>query len=170
MEEWKDIKGYEGLYQVSNLGRVKALSRTVPYKDGYTKTIRERILKFALSSSYRIVGLYKNSFQDVRTIHSLVWDAFGDEPRNGRHTQVDHIDGDKTNNRIDNLQLLTQRENLIKGHKERGRELPTGVYPTKYNTYMSRICINYKPKYLGTFANIDLAKDAYSKAKKTLEA
>lgn len=98
MEEiWKDIKGYEGLYQVSNLGRVKRV-RT------------DRLLKgYKLTGGYLGVNLYKNSVGSTNKIHRLVAQAFIPNPEN--KPQVNHIDEDKTNNVVSNLEWMTATEN-----------------------------------------------------------
>lgn len=110
MEEWKPIKNCETSYQISNYGRVKSLSRVA--KNRYSSFIRkEKILKsFINSKGYLFVDLMGKT----EAIHRLVWDYFGGRPRNGHKLQIDHIDGIKTNSHINNLQLLTNRENSIK--------------------------------------------------------
>lgn len=96
MEEiWRTIKDFE-MYMVSNWGRVKSL-----------KCGKEKILKpIKLKNGYFIVNLYKKSKSKTFHIHILVFDAFSEEKRNGRILQVDHRNNDKTDNRIENLQLL----------------------------------------------------------------
>lgn len=105
-EIWKDIKGYEGLYQVSNFGRVRCLERLTKNKWGnyYRKSI---ILKpLVLSKGYLGVRLY-DSNKNVRTlrIHRLVAEAFISNPYN--YPQVNHKDEDKTNNCVVNLEWCT---------------------------------------------------------------
>ena len=102
MEEiWKDIKGYEGIYQVSNLGRVKRVTTG-------------RILKGVKNrTGYLKVSLYKNSIKYVKTIHRLVAEAFIPNPES--KPQVNNIDEDKTNNRVDNLEWMTATENNTHG-------------------------------------------------------
>lgn len=166
-EIWKDIENYEGLYQVSNLGRVKSLGCRVFRKNNtgessyYLK--RERILKQEKSQIYYRVALRKAGGH-IKTFqaHTLVWDAFGDKPRNGRKLQVDHIDNNKLDNRIDNLQLLTPRENAGKGWALK-RDLPTGVGITKYKKYQARAGLNGKVIYLGNYLTPEEAQCAYNK-------
>lgn len=106
MEEiWKDIKGYEGLYQISNFGNVKSLPKfRVKYHTG------EIILKQQNSANgYKQINLYKNNKHRTEKIHRLVAEAFIPNPEN--KPEVNHIDGDKTNNYIGNLEWNTRKEN-----------------------------------------------------------
>lgn len=105
-EIWKDIEGYEGLYQVSNLGRVRSLDRKVW---NYTK--KGRILKpHSNGHSYQNVSLHKeNKTEKHLYIHILVAKAFLPNPDN--KTEVNHKDFNKLNNRVDNLEWVTRDEN-----------------------------------------------------------
>ena len=95
MEEWKPIKDYEGLYEVSNLGRVKSLN--------YKRTGKEKILKnIECRNGYLAVSLTKLGKQKVFYIHKLVAEAFIPNPDN--LPQVNHIDGNKKNNKVSNLE------------------------------------------------------------------
>lgn len=103
-EEWRDIPEYEG-YQVSNLGRVKSLERI----DALGHRVKEKILKPGLARGYYRVILYKNSIKKKYYVHRLVWIAFnGQIPEN---IQVNHINEIKTDNRLENLNLMTRKEN-----------------------------------------------------------
>lgn len=167
-EFWKDIKGYEGLYQISNFGRVKSLSRIVSGKKNSERRLPE-IVKIPGydRKGYQIIILRKN-INKVYHIHHLVWDHFGNWGRDGRKLQVDHIDGDRLNNQIKNLQLLTNRQNITKYHKDR-RELPTGViYEKRAKKFRARIYISGKNIHLGLFNNIEDAAKAYQRALKSL--
>lgn len=106
IEEWKDIEGYEGLYQVSNLGRVKRS------KGKYMKS--ERILMLFINTpGYLQVMLCKNNKCKKFTVHRLVANAFIPNPEN--KPQVNHIDEDKTNNKVSNLEWVTAKENVNHG-------------------------------------------------------
>ena len=105
-EIWKDIKGYEGLYQVSNLGRVKSLERY----DSYNRKVDEKILKTKENLGYIYVNLHKNGIQKGYKVHRLVAEAFIPNPDN--KPCVDHINTIKDDNRVDNLRWVTYEENM----------------------------------------------------------
>lgn len=113
-EIWKDVVGYEGIYQVSNLGRVKSLPRNGTIK-------QERILKPHRVQGYLLAELFNRGAHKGKRIHRLVAEAFIPNPDNKR--EVNHIDGDKHNNRVENLEWVTSSENqlhaayVIKTHK-----------------------------------------------------
>ena len=116
MEEiWKDIKGYEGRYQISNFGRVKSLI--------YPKEKIMNIYNFRRDGEkgkgYWRVRLIKNSSYKYFFVHRLVAEAFIPNPNN--YATVNHINGIKTDNRIDNLELCSLKENIQKAWE-------TGLY------------------------------------------
>lgn len=105
-EIWKPIKGYEGLYEISNYGRVKSL----PKIRGRRLT-NETILKPRISTQgYIMVGLRKNDKTFNASVHRLIAEAFIPNPENKK--KVNHIDGNKQNNSIDNLEWCTPSENM----------------------------------------------------------
>ena len=129
-EVWRDIEGYEGLYQVSNQGRVKSLER----KDRLGRTVKERILKpGVVGSGYLMISLCTGGKQKMFSVHRLVCQAFHENPDN--KPQVNHINEDKTDNRACNLEWSTAKENMNHGtHNERvakARSKPVGQY-TRY--------------------------------------
>lgn len=102
-ETWKDIPGYENLYQISSLGRVKSLN--------YGGTSKEKLLKPGLNSrGYYQVSLFKNGEQKNFKVHRLVALAFIPNPDNKEC--VDHINGIKVDNRVENLRWCTHKENM----------------------------------------------------------
>lgn len=100
-EEWKPIEGYEGLYKVSNLGKIQSLAR---------KTTSGKILKSTLQNGYLKVMLCKNNKKRWYSIHRLVAEAFISNPKN--YPIVNHIDGNKLNNNFYNLEWCTAKENI----------------------------------------------------------
>lgn len=111
MEEfWKDIKGYEGFYQVSNLGRVKSLAKYQKGNGGSIFWRKETILKPANSGrGYLMVVLIKNKKRKSYILHRLVADAFIPNPYN--LPQVNHKDENKTNNVVSNLEWCDNKYN-----------------------------------------------------------
>lgn len=106
-EIWKDIQGYEGLYQVSNLGRVKRLK----FINGTTFFDREIILKQSLNKrGYCFISLSKRNIKCSKAVHRLVSQAFIPNPKN--KSEVNHIDGNKQNNNVNNLEWSTREENI----------------------------------------------------------
>jgi hypothetical protein len=109
-EIWCEIKDFEGLYQVSNMGRVKSLKREVLGKMNSTRIIFEKLLSDRDNGKgYRVLELYKDSKRYFKKVHRLVAEAFIPNPEN--KPEVNHIDTDKTNNCVTNLEWVTGKEN-----------------------------------------------------------
>ena len=111
-EVWKDIPDFEGFYQVSNVGRVRSVDRVVTDKDGIMRKHKGRVLKVHLNTSgYEQVGLY-NGNRYVKSVHRLVLETF--KPHvNMKDLEVNHMDGDKLNNHLTNLEWVTGRDNIL---------------------------------------------------------
>lgn len=165
MEHWKDINGFEGLYAISSLGRVKALRKTIYYDDGRVQTYKEYILKNSLMKiGYVSITLTKNKIAKSMYLHRLLADAFIDNPLG--LSQVNHKDGNRSNNALSNLEYTSNRENTSHGYLRSFNKLPIGVQKTKYNRFKSVVWHNGVPKYLGTF---DTPGEAHAEYKNFLE-
>lgn len=117
MEEWRDIKDYEGCYQVSNLGRVKSVERVITRSNGRPHTVKERILKPAKNSrKYLNVRLLINGVGGSKAIHKLVAQAFIENP-NG-YTDVHHKNHNRSDNRVENLEWMDRGEHHAIHDKE----------------------------------------------------
>lgn len=155
-EIWVDVKGYEGLYHVSNLGRIKSLYRVVVRK-GRNYTISEKILKNSFDGNYSSVGLYKEAKLKTIRVHILVSVAFIPNPDN--KPTVNHINGIKTDNRVCNLEYSTHRENINHYFKSNDVEKITGVsFNKKASKFIATITHNKQQIHLGSFSD---KKDAH---------
>ena len=120
IELWKDIKDYEGFYQVSNLGRVKSLSRSIYDSRGYMIYRKGKIKKPSVDKNgYPQIGLCKNGTVITRKIHRLVAETFIPNPEN--KPEINHKDEDKLNNCVDNLEWVTEKENVNYGYGAKRR-------------------------------------------------
>ena len=146
MEEFRAVKGYEGLYEVSNLGRVKSL-----------RFDRDKILKNTLGSNgYYDVGLSLNKKKKTKRVHQLVAESFLGHKPCGMELVINHIDFNKTNNNIANLEIVTQRENTNQKHLKSSSKY-TGVSWNKVvEKWNAIILVNRKVKNLG-FYNCEAA-------------
>ena len=168
-EIWKDVINYEGLYQVSNFGGVKSLKRKVRNSETTFRTVQPRIVKPSNNGKgYLIVDIGKNSKRYKMTVHKLVAMAFLDHDPKESKLIIDHIDNDKSNNNLSNLQLITYRENNSKDIKG-GTSKFIGVHwVTAKNRWRADIQIEGKKIYLGLFKCELLASKAYQDKLKTI--
>ena len=164
MEQYKAIKGFEGLYEVSNFGNVKSLNSIVLRSDGRKRTIKERLLKGSKNNcGYLVVCLLKGGNEKQFQVHQLVAITFLNHTPNGNKIVVDHIDNNPLNNNLNNLQLISNRENLSKD-KKGGHSKYIGVtWDNNAKKWRSSIYVNGKSKYLGIFIDELKAANAYQK-------
>lgn len=168
LEIYKDIKGFEGLYQVSNKGNIKSLSR---YRGGNSSRyfISERILKNKINNHGRpCINVSKDGIITTLIIHQIEAIAFLNHIPDGHNIIVDHIDNNPLNNNLENLQLITSRENITKDMKK-GSSVFTGVFLNKKNNkWRSVIVINKIKKHLGYFTEEIEAYIAYENERLSL--
>ena len=167
-EFWKDVIGYEGTYQVSNLGRVKSLPRLMQ-KGKNIFTCKEKILKPAVTSSgYAQVILCKSDTKKGVTVHKLVAIAFLNHTPCGMKLVIDHINDDKLDNRLENLQIVTNRENSCKTQGKYSSKYKGVCWNKTANKWRSHIYVNGKIKHLGYFTNEQEASQTYQNKLKEL--
>lgn len=149
IEQWKDIPGYECSYQASNMGYIKSL-----------KYGRELILKMATHKyGYKTVVLTKDGKQNSFSVHQLIAMAFLDHKPDGFGIVVNHIDNNPLNNRLDNLELVTQ------GTNTRTHKTDVGIsWNKREKKWVSLIRINGPQLHLGYFKDKQEALDMYQKA------
>lgn len=165
IEEFRDIPNYEGFYQVSNFGNVKSLTRL----NNLGRMIKEKILKSNFNGGgYYQVVLYKYGKPNTRTVHQLVAEVFLNHVPNGYKSVVNHIDLIKTNNNLNNLEIISSRENS--NHKHiKSSSIYTGVsFDKNSNKWKSQIHINGVKKHLGLFDCELKAHYKYQEILKTL--
>jgi len=154
-ETWKDIPGYEGYYQASNLGRIRSVDRYIKTQWKTDRFCKARIMSQNNDGyGYKQVRISKNHNPKTMTVHVLTAMAFlNHKPKKG--LVVDHIDKNPANNRLENLQVITHRENLT---KDKGDNF--GAYPVR-GKWHSTITINKVRYNLGLFATKAEARNAY---------
>ena len=145
MEEFRDIKNYEGMYQVSNLGNVKSLARK--------GCLVDRVFKpTARKDGYLRLTLNKYGKAKTRTVHQLVAEAFLNHVPCGHKLVVNHINFNRQDNRAENLELDTARNNTNRKHLKSSSEYTGVSWHKTRNKWRSQIVINGKKKHLGLFA------------------
>lgn len=152
-EIWKDIPNYEGMYQVSNLGNVKSLNR-FSTRNGNTLFITGRLMSKSKSNNgYYTVSLTKSSVKKTFIVHQLVAICFLNHKPCGMKLIIDHINDDKSDNRLENLQIVSARFNACKTQGKYSSKYKGVSSNNKSNKWVSKIRINGKSIYLGCFKN-----------------
>ena len=155
MKEWRDITGYEGLYQVSSLGEVKGLDRAVKRSNGRTMTVKGKTVSQQEYKKYKRVTLC-NTKRETLWVHRIVYGSFFDIPKG---MEIDHIDRNPSNNKLNNLRLCTRRQNTHNSIRKIGKSGFVGVrnHRRKYKAYNGR-------KYLGIYNTAIEAATVYDEA------
>ena len=159
IEIYKNIPDYDGMYQVSNLGNVKSFKRG-----------KEIILKPALlKNGYLALILNKNGKQKCFTIHKLVAIVFLNHIPERFKNVVDHINNNKIDNRVENLQIISNRENSSKNKNGSYSKLTGVTFDKRMKKWKSIIYIDKKTKFLGYFDSDKQAHLAYLKELKKID-
>lgn len=169
MEEiWKFVIGYEGKYEVSNLGRVKSLDRYVKHPEGGYAFRKGQILK-----PQKDFGgyLHINLIGKCRLVHILVCESFLNHNQNDKNLVVNHINAIRSDNRLENLEIITIRENATYGAiKKNNSSNFTGVcFNKQKQKWCSQIHFKKHKYHLGTFINEIDASNIYKEALSNLD-
>src|SRR5690349_5430393 len=144
-EIWKDVVGYEGYYQVSNLGRIKSIQRTLIKSNGTPQIVPSCILKTSIDKyGYPRAHLSKGFARSTLFIHRLMMIAFFGESK----LKVDHINGVKSDNRLSNLRYCSQRMNVFHHYKSKNKYIGSFKNGNKWRALTQ---FNGKQFNLGTF-------------------
>ncbi len=167
-EEWKDIVGYENFYQISTLGRVKSLERYRIHKKRGKELINNRILKQTKSNKTRLfVSLWKNRKNKVKSVSLIMGEIFFNHKYCPiKKELIDHINNNSLDNRLENLQVITNRKNSTKDKKPKSKF--NGVYKSK-NKFRATITFNNKSYTLGYSYSAEKAHNWYLEAVKLIE-
>lgn len=163
-EIFKTILNYPD-YEISNFGRVKSLERKVSHKIYGSMYVKEKILKNNIGTTgyYFVILRDRKGNKKTIKVHQLVAIAFLGHIPNGHKLVVDHIDNDKLNNNLSNLQIITNRQNSTKENK--GSSKYAGVsFVKSTRKWYACICVNGKNKNLGNYINEYDAHIAYQLA------
>lgn len=168
IEIWKDIIVSNGFYKVSDLGRIKSLKREIKCGLGF-RLLKEKILNPGITSTgYYMVNIHKNHKIKSFKIHQLVAIAFLNHKPCGHKFVVNHINFNILDNRINNLEIITQRKNTNKKHLKSTSEYTGVTWDKDRNKWRASIYLNGVAKNLGRYKNEYDAHLAYENALKTI--
>ena len=167
-QKWDDIPDYKGYYRCSTLGKVKSLERVIKRNNGRPLLICNKILTSSISNGYLSVSLYSNKIRNKIRVHQLVSITFLGHKQSKFNFVIDHIDGNKTNNHLSNLRIVTNRENTTTCFRKNIDKLSSKYVGISWNKkgrkWQSFIRIDGDIKYLGNFDTELEASNAYQKA------
>lgn len=160
MENWVTVRGFDD-YEVSDLGNLRKKELRRPLKNGGIGFSREKVMKPNITSrGYCQVSIMRNKQRYCKLIHRLVYESFNEIEDLGTKYSIDHINGDKLDNRLCNLRYVTHRENVA-SYWAGKRSIPSGVYESSNGKYVARANVNGKNRHIGYFDNPLDAHNAY---------
>lgn len=157
-ESWVDIENFEGKYQISNLGRIKSKLRKLNSRYGQNRTLNEKILSLNKdkNSHYVSITLSKNNKRFTKSIHRLVAQAFIPNPEN--KCCVNHIDGDPSNNNLNNLEWVTMKENSQHAYSKQLKRQKTSWNRDEI-IELTKIAFNAGREYSNNYHHSDFIKE-----------
>jgi hypothetical protein len=169
-EIWKDIPNYENYYQASNFGKIRSKDRIIASSYGSTQYRNGRILKCKPSSDgYVRVVLSVEGVHSYYTVHKLIAVTFLSMDYNQNGMDVDHVNGNKSDNRVSNLEVVTRRENTSRGFKRKGTKSgETGVWAAR-GKWSANIRRNGERINIGVFDSKEEAIKYYNMAVSSVE-
>lgn len=169
MEILKVIPGYEGYYECSDYGKIRSLDRIITRKDGFITKFKGRIIKpIPQKDEYENVSLCKNSVCVTYSVHQLVAMAFLGHKPCGLKLVVNHRNFIRNDNRLKNIEVVTNRENANQKHLRSSSKYVGVRYIVKNNKWLSRIKIKDKTLHLGYHKTEIEASNAYQNALKEI--
>lgn len=148
MEIWKPVVGFEGRYEVSSLGRVKALSRTITYKDGRIGKLNERLIRGSIMNNGYIAVSFDSKVR--KSVHQVVAEAFLGKTE--YKMTVNHKDGNKLNNNLENLEWNTYKQNNDHAratglNKQHGVNCNLAKHSDQFIDAVRNVYAKYNPSY-----------------------
>lgn len=172
-EIWRDIPKYEGYYQASDIGNIRSLDREIITKNGHKRIYKGRVLSGHINDGYMRTSLTKGGKGITFSFSQLVAMAFLNHEVDGHNNVVDHINGNKLDNRVSNLRVVTQRENLSKCYRSDISSFSSKHIGVDWNKRSSKWQVNIyyrgKQHHLGYFDDENKASDVYQKALRDID-
>jgi len=169
-EEWRCVAEYEGLYEVSNLGRIRSLDHTTVDTKNIERSFKGRVLSLSTDShGYNIKTLYLNGERCAFRLHRLIAQAFISNPNDLPY--IDHVDGNKENNNINNLEWVTAQENTERYHSkiESSSKYNKVSFSPSHKKWIAQLLVDGKSIHIGSFDSEDDAHFAQVLSRKELK-
>lgn len=174
-EIWKAVPNYEGIYEASTHGRIRSLDREITDKRAGVRRIKGRILKTenkVNGAGYQGISLCNSGIKEDFSVHQIIAQTFLEHEPKGYEKVVNHIDGDRLNNKVENLEVVTARENTTVKFKDRDEVLTSSYVGVCFDKdkkrWLAAITVGGKQIHLG-YHKVEIdAHNAYQKALKAV--